>query len=259
MWIDREIGVKRGASFALWGLMRFLLLFWRALPFADRFTSPRAARMGMWQAFGATLAFGAFHSWLCSSRTKTATQKLVGARFGRGFYRLFFNLQALVSSIALVAFVVSRPQKVVHRASTTERYFHWAVQLASLIVALWSVKELRFRHFSGVESALDAARNRESSAEPEAQTPDGSDGLELERGPYAWSRHPIEWAPLLLLWATPLLKTNWLGFNLATTIYMIFGVWQEEKRLAAKGGEAWRRYCSRVSIVFGRKPFSGSL
>ncbi len=238
--------------------MRFLLVFWRALPLADRFTSPRAARAGAWQTFGATLAFGVFHSWLCSSHTKTATQKLVGPRFGRGFYRLFFNLQALVSTVALVAFVMSRPQKVVYRASKTGRYFHWAIQFASLIVALWSVKELRFRRFSGAQGALDAARNREAIAEPEAQTPDGGDGLELARGPYAWSRHPVEWAPLVLLWATPLLKTNWLGFNFATTLYMIFGVWQEEKRLASKGGLAWEKYCSRVGILFGRKAFNES-
>ena len=88
--------------------MRFLLLFWRALPFADRLTSPRAARLGAWQAFGATIAFGAVHSWLCLPSTKAAAQKFIGPRFGRGFYRLFFNLQALVSTVALVAFVVSR-------------------------------------------------------------------------------------------------------------------------------------------------------
>lgn len=233
--------------------MRFLLLFWRALPFADRFTSPRAARWGMWQAFGATVAFGAFHSWLCLPRTKESTQKLIGPRFGRGFYRLFFNLQALVSTVALVAFVVSRPQKIVYRATGTARLIHWAVQVAALIVAVWSVKELRFRRFSGIQGAVDAARSREDIAEPETQTPDGGDGLELARGPYAWSRHPVEWAPLVLLWATPLLKTNWLGFNVATTAYMVFGVWQEEKRLATKSGDKWAQYCARVNVFFGRK------
>lgn len=233
--------------------MRFLLLFWRVLPFADRLTSRRAAQRGLWQAFGATVAFGAFHSWLCLPRTKATAQKLVGERWGRGLYRLFFNLQALASTVALVAFVVSRPQKVVYRAMGTRRYGHWGIQLAALIVAVWSVKELRFRRFSGVQGALDAAQSRETVAEPQAQTPDGGDGLELARGTYAWSRHPVEWAPLVLLWATPLLKTNWLGFNMATTIYMIFGVWQEEKRLAAKGGEKWERYCAQVSVLLGRK------
>ncbi|RYX81353.1 hypothetical protein EON83_24515 [bacterium] len=233
--------------------MRFLLLFWRALPYADRFTSPRAAKIGAWQAFGATVAFGAFHSWLSSARSKEMTQKLIGERFGRGFYRLFFNVQALVATMALVGVVMSRPQKVIYRATGLKRDAHWAVQLACIVVALWSVKELRFRRFSGVEGAIDAVQAKDAIAEAEAQTPDGTDSLDLERGPYAWSRHPMEWAPLILLWATPLLKTNWLGFNIATTLYMIFGVWQEEKRLAAKGGEAWKRYCSRVGLVFGRK------
>lgn len=233
--------------------MRFLLFFWRALPFADRFTSRRAANVGALQTFAITVAFGAFHSWLCLPSTKRKAKKIIGERFGSGLYRLAFNLQALVSTVALVAFVVSRPQKVVYRASKTGRLLHWTGQVAALGVMLWSVKELRFRRFSGAQGAMDAARGGKGISEPEAQTPDGEDGLDLERGPYKWSRHPVEWAPLVLLWATPVLKTNWLGFNVAATLYTLFGVWQEEKRLAAKGGEAWTKYCSRVSVLVGRK------
>ncbi len=233
--------------------MRFLPSLWRSLPFADRFTSSRAAKVGAWQTFGATVAYGALHSLLCLPQAKSAARKIAGERYGRGFYRLFFNLQALVTTISLVLFVLSRPQKPLYRASKVGHFFHWALQLGALFVSLSSVKELRFRRFSGIEGVEDALSKREDIAEPEAQTPDGGDGLDYERGPYRWSRHPLEWAPLVLLWATPLLKTNWLGFNLAATFYMIVGVFHEEKRLADKGGEAWKRYCSRVGIVFGRK------
>ena len=233
--------------------MRFLLLFWRSFPFADRFTSPRAAKMGALQTFGATVAFGAFHSLLCLPRTKLAAQKLVGERYGRGFYRLFFMLQSLVTTGALALFVLSRPHKVLYRASKTARLVHWAVQLSALIVALWGVKELRFRRFSGIEGAQDALTNADDIAEPETQSPDNGDGRGYEHGPFKWSRHAIEWIILIVLWATPILKTNWLGFNIASTIYMVLGVAQEEKRLAAKGGDEWKTYCSRVGILFGRK------
>ena len=233
--------------------MRFLLLFWRAFPFADRVTSSRAEKSGAIQTLVATIIYGELHSLLCLPQAKQAARKIVGERYGRGFYRLFFNLQALVTTVALVLFVMSRPQKPLYRASKIGHVLHWALQLGALCVALSSVKELRFRRFSGVEGVQDALNKAEDIAQPETQTPDGGDGLDYERGPYRWSRHPLEWAPLVLLWATPLLKTNWLGFNLAATIYMIFGVLQEEKRLAAKGGEAWKRYCSRVGVVFGRK------
>lgn len=233
--------------------MRFLLSFWRLLPFADRFTSPRAAKWGAVQTFAATVAFGALHSFLCLPATKRGARKLVGERYGRGFYRLFFMLQSLVTTGALAVFILSRPHKVLYRATKSARLVHWAVQFGAIIVALWGVKELRFRRFSGLEGASDAVLDKPEIAEPETQSPDGGDGLDYERGPFKWSRHAIEWIILVVLWATPILKTNWLGFNIASTIYMVFGVLQEEKRLAAKGGTKWQRYCSRVGMVFGRK------
>ena len=218
-----------------------------------RFTSKGAATRGALATFWATVAFGAFHSLLCLPQTKTGAQKLFGLRFGRGFYRLFFNLQSLVTTGALVLLVVSRPSRVVYSAPRWARPLHWLLQASALFVALWSVKELRFRRFSGAQGALDAIQDEPDIAQPETQTPDGGDGLALERGPYRWSRHPLEWGPLVLLWGTPLLKTNWIGFNLAATIYMIAGVFAEEKRLLAKGGDKYRAYQKRVGVVFGRK------
>ncbi len=220
---------------------------------ADRFTSARAAKIGAFQTFGATLAFGALHSALCLPGAKTAAQKLVGERYGRGFYRAFFMLQSLVTTGALALFVVSRPQKVLYRASKTGHLVHWAIQLSAILVALWGVKELRFRRFSGIEGVSDALSGADEISQPETQSPDNGDGRGYELGPFAWSRHAIEWIILIVLWATPVLKTNWLGFNIASTIYMVLGVGQEEKRLAAKGGQAWKTYCSRVRILFGRK------
>ncbi len=218
-----------------------------------RLTSKGAATRGALATFGATVAFGVFHSLLCLPQTKKGAQKVFGPRFGRGFYRLFFNLQSLVTTGALVLLIVSRPARVVYSAPKWARPIHWLLQLASLFVAVWSVKELRFRRFSGAQGALDALKDEPEIAQPETQTPDGGDGLELERGPYKWSRHPLEWAPLVLLWATPMLKTNWIGFNLAATFYMIAGVFAEEKRLVAKSGDKYRAYQQRVGVVFGRK------
>lgn len=250
---EEQRAVSKWLFICLWSRVQFLLALWRLTPLGLRLTSKGAATRGALATFSATIAFGAFHSLLCLPQTKAGTQKLLGPRFGRGLYRLFFNLQSLVTTGALVLFVLSRPARVVYSAPKWARPIHWLVQGSALFIALWSVKELRFRRFSGIEGALDAARNEDEIAQPETQTPDGGDGLEFERGPYKWSRHPLEWAPLVLLWATPLLKTNWLGFNLAATIYMIAGVFAEEKRLEAKSGESYGRYQEKVGLVFGRK------
>ena len=235
-------------------------MFWlsllRALPFASRFTSKRAARRGFWEAFAATLAFGVLHSALCLPQTKAAARRVFGERYGRGFYRLFFQIQSLITTGALVAFILSRPQRTVYVASKRAWPFHVLAQLGALFIAGWGVKELRFRRFAGFGGARDALKGAPEIADPETQSPDGGDGLPYERGPFRWSRHVIEWAILAAMWATPILQTNWLGFFSASTVYMALGVWQSEKRLEAKGGGAWRAYAARVRLVFGRKPSS---
>lgn len=235
--------------------MQFLLVLWRLTPWGLRSTSKGAATRGALASFGATVAFGVWHSLLCLPRVKSGAQKVLGPRFGRGLYRLFFNLQSLVTLGALVAFVISRPSRVLYSAPKWARPIHWAVQIGALFIALWGVKELRFRRFSGLQGALDAAQNKpvEEIAFPETQSPDGGDGLSYDRGPFRWSRHAIEWIILVVLWGTPLLKTNWIGFNISATFYMIAGVLAEEKRLLAKGGDAYRDYQKKVGLVFGRR------
>ncbi len=228
--------------------------FLRALPLAAPLTSKQAARRGFFEAFLATLAFGVLHSALCLPGAKSAARRSLGERYGRGFYRLFFMVQSLLSTGALVAFVLSRPQRTVYRANQKTLPLHLAVQLGALLIAGWGVKELRFRRFAGLDGARDALADAPDIAEPETQSPDGGDGLPYERGPFRWSRHAIEWLILVIMWAAPILQTNWVGFFAASTVYMVLGVLQSEKRLAAKGGEAWRAYAARVGLVFGRKP-----
>ena len=232
--------------------MRFLLSLLRALPLSGRFTSSRAVRRGFFEVFAATLAFGALHSLLCLPQTKGLARRVFGERYGRGFYRLFFQIQSLLTTGALVAFILSRPQKTLYRASKTRLFLHVAVQLCGLLIAGWGVKELRFRRFAGFDGARDALADAPEIAEPETQSPDGGDGLPYERGPFRWSRHAVEWIILVIMWATPILQTNWIAFFSAATIYMVLGVLQSEKRLAAKGGDAWQRYAARVHLLLGR-------
>jgi len=234
--------------------VQFLLALWRNSPLGLRSTSKEAATRGALASFAAMAAYGLLHSLFCLTSAKAGARKLLGPRLGRGVYRLFFNLQSLVGLGAVVAVILSRPSRVVYAAPKAVRPLFWATQAGALLIALWGFKELRFRRFSGIQGTLQAFGDTpvEEIATPEAQAPDGGDGLPFDRGPFRYSRHAIEWIILVIMWATPTLKTNWLGFNIAGTIYMVLGVLQEEKRMEAKGGDAFRAYQKRVALVFGR-------
>ncbi len=89
-------------------------------------------------------------------------------------------------------------------------------------------------------------------------------GLKPERkrlvtsGLYARVRHPMYLGALLFLWATPVLYALDLLLCILATLYLIFGMYVEERRLLAGFGSAYESYRSRVPalIPVPRRPKS---
>lgn len=64
-------------------------------------------------------------------------------------------------------------------------------------------------------------------------------------GPFRYSRHPLNLAPLLIFWLQPTMTTRLLGFSLASGAYLVLGSVHEERRLEAAYGRPYRRYLER--------------
>jgi methanethiol S-methyltransferase len=61
-------------------------------------------------------------------------------------------------------------------------------------------------------------------------------------GPFRWSRHPLNFWPLPILWLHPRMTTNLLAFNAAATIYLVIGSVHEEARLRNAYGTDYIAY-----------------
>ncbi|ADV46726.1 methyltransferase family protein [Nitratifractor salsuginis] len=71
-----------------------------------------------------------------------------------------------------------------------------------------------------------------------------------ERGFYRWIRHPIQAGTLLGLWATPVMSTGHLLFALSFTIYVLIGLYFEERDLMRTLGKPYADYRRRVPMLF---------
>lgn len=191
----------------------------------------RRARRGMRKVGAATLLFAAWHSLLCADSTKNGARRLLGARHGTALYRAFFIAQSTLTTGALAFFIWKQPHRVLYQARGWKRILGWAAQAGALGLAFCGLRELDGAKFAGIQGVRSLRENR-PVAEAQAQGPEiESDGEIRATGVFRYSRHPLEWAPLLLLFCSPTMKTNWLVFDVLATVYSLLGALHEEKRL----------------------------
>ena len=72
------------------------------------------------------------------------------------------------------------------------------------------------------------------------------------RGVYGFVRHPIYIGWLLIVWAAPTMTIAHLVFAFGSTIYILAGIWFEERDLVEAFGERYVEYRHRTPMLLPR-------
>ncbi|MDZ7694102.1 MAG: isoprenylcysteine carboxylmethyltransferase family protein [Balneolaceae bacterium] len=114
----------------------------------------------------------------------------------------------------------------------------WVFWLGWLIVFLstWMID-----HFNlfGIKQVYLHLKNKEQDP-PEL----------LEPGFYKFVRHPLMLGFLIAFWSTPLMTAGHLLFSAGMTIYILIGVYFEEKALIHRFGDDYKEYREKVPQFF---------
>ena len=207
----------------------------------------------------ATAAFALLHSALASRAAKAAAARVPVARTP-GAYRAFFNAQAVLTSAALAMYVRKLPDRELYSIGGPISGLMRAGQAAGLLLFIDAVRQVGVFHLTGSSSLARLGRDSAVRPEPEAQGPSVDEHGRLNvRGAFGRSRHPLNLAPLPILWLNPRMTRNLAVFSGLATAYFWIGSWHEERRLLAAYGDAYRTYVKGpVPFFFGSRTLIGT-
>ncbi|MCJ7700261.1 MAG: isoprenylcysteine carboxylmethyltransferase family protein [Anaerolineales bacterium] len=186
----------------------------------------------------ATLLYSAIHSLTASNPVKERVFKRFGPA-ARRWYRLGYNLWAGVSFLPILWLLVSLADQVVYVLPMPWALLAAGGQLAGALLILVGIRQTGGLSFLGIRQLASPER-------PEVET------ALIQTGLYAWVRHPLYTAGLVVIWFMPIMTRNMLTLSLVLSLYLVVGARLEEKRLLQAYGEAYVEYQQKVPLLLPR-------
>jgi len=178
-----------------------------------------------------TLLFGGFAFLHSLTAARWFKERAAPALEQKGIrYRLFYNLLSVLTALPFAAYGLANREATPFLFSLEGAAATLLLSIKLAGAALMAASLLTV----GVPEFLGLKKKRR--------------GLVIS-GLYARVRHPMYLGTVLLLWASPELRSldGWL--YLLATLYLAFGIVLEEERLLEEFGEVYQEYRSRVPAI----------
>lgn len=177
------------------------------------------------------------HSVVAGQTVKGWFRFRFGERAYHGLYRIIYNSFATLSIAPILLWVYLRSNSVIWRLPLGLEPLLLVVQGIGLVGLVVSLLQIDLGRFAGISQLRAYAAG---AALPLPEEPLQTGGL------YGVIRHPLYLFSLLVLWPVSSMTDTLLAFNIAATLYFVFGSLLEEQRLAAAFGPSYEDYRRRV-------------
>jgi len=196
--------------------------------------------VSFWIILLAVGLYGLVHSLLASLELKAWVNQRFGEYSVRG-YRVLYNFLAVISLFPVLALVVLLSDQTLYRIPTP-----WA-----LITILGQALAVAALGISVIQKGAASFLGLEQLFQPKTK----SEGTMVTDGLYHWVRHPLYTAGLAFIWLSPVMTANLLALYIGFTVYILVGIYFEERKLLRAFGEDYIEYRSRTSMLIpGLKP-----
>jgi methanethiol S-methyltransferase len=199
----------------------------------------------------ATAFYAIVHSAVASRRAKQMSATALGARYRNALYRPFYLVQSVGTIAILMVYIRRLPGRTLYRFQGAAATPFRLIQAGGIAWATYAAYEVGLSEILGLRGLWQVLRGEADIApEPEAQGPAPTpEGTLRVKGPFVLSRHPLNVAPLVILWSNPRMTTNLLAFNVVASVYLVIGSWHEEVRLRSAYGDEYQNY-TRSGVPF---------
>ncbi len=180
------------------------------------------------------LLFGVTHSVMARPAFKERVTKFIPDAAERSTF-------VLVASVVL-AILFWQWQPIDTLIWSSDPPLNWlllGVSMLGWVIVFWSTFLIDHFDLFGLRQVWLYYRGLEYSARPF-----------VVRGLYKYVRHPLMLGFLIAFWFTPTMTLGHLLFAIAMTVYILVGVFFEERDLAKSLGEDYARYKEQTSMIF---------
>ncbi|HEY6828122.1 MAG TPA: isoprenylcysteine carboxylmethyltransferase family protein [Gemmatimonadaceae bacterium] len=220
----------------------FLATFLYAIGFTGNFAVPKSIDSGVPGPVAEALVvdllllalFAVQHSVMARRSFKRWWTRLVPPAIERSTFVL-----AATSTLALLLWQWRPiPEPVIWAVHDSAATVLWAIFWLGWAILLTATFLINHFELFGLRQVFARLAGRELPA-PQFRTP----------YLYRYVRHPIYLGFVLGFWSAPVMTAGHLLFTIATTGYILVGIWFEERDLVAQFGEQYRRYRRQVGML----------